>query len=162
LTESLEFKNRRSLRDQIERAAVSVSNNIAEGFERGTNRELLAFLYIARGSAGEVRSMLSLLGSMPRFRNLESGILNLKREVESISKQLGGWLRVLKDSDKDGQKFVNSKVRARKRQATITRRIWKNWNRFVTAARQGRMNKYSVLLQTPMECAAGVTPRDVS
>src|SRR5437764_8583490 len=40
LTERLQFRRRRSLRDQIERAAVSVSNNIAEGFERGTNNEL--------------------------------------------------------------------------------------------------------------------------
>jgi len=46
------------LRDQLRRAALSVSNNIAEGFERGTTAELLSFLYIARGSAGEVRSML--------------------------------------------------------------------------------------------------------
>ncbi|MEJ2007423.1 MAG: four helix bundle protein [Acidobacteriota bacterium] len=48
------FRGRHSLRDQIERAVVSVSNNIAEGFERGTTQELLTFLYIARGSAGEV------------------------------------------------------------------------------------------------------------
>ena len=41
--------------------ACSISNNIAEGFERGTRDELIAFLYIARGSAGEVRSMLSRL-----------------------------------------------------------------------------------------------------
>jgi hypothetical protein len=47
-TESIQFRRRRSLRDQIERAAVSVSNNIAEGFERGTNKELLSFLYISR------------------------------------------------------------------------------------------------------------------
>ena len=51
------FKGQHSLRDQIERAAVSVSNNIAEGFERGTTPELITFLYYARGSAGEVRSM---------------------------------------------------------------------------------------------------------
>jgi four helix bundle protein len=50
----------RSFRDQLDRAALSVSNNIAEGFERGTTSELLAFIYIARGSAGEVRSMLCL------------------------------------------------------------------------------------------------------
>ena len=58
LTEHRAFGRARELRDQMRRAALSVSNNIAEGFERGTTAELLSFLYIARGSAGEVRSML--------------------------------------------------------------------------------------------------------
>jgi four helix bundle protein len=58
LGEKTALRRHRSLRDQIERAALSVSNNIAEGFERGTTNELLAFLYIARGSSGEVRSKL--------------------------------------------------------------------------------------------------------
>ena len=56
---------RASFRNQLERAVLSVSNNIAEGFERGTTNELLSFIYIARGSAGEVRSMLLLLGRRP-------------------------------------------------------------------------------------------------
>ena len=48
LTSDRAFLRQGGLRDQIERAAVSISNNIAEGFERGTNSDLLKFLYIAR------------------------------------------------------------------------------------------------------------------
>ncbi|PIR41757.1 MAG: four helix bundle protein [Candidatus Yanofskybacteria bacterium CG10_big_fil_rev_8_21_14_0_10_37_15] len=44
--------------DQIQRASVSVMSNIAEGFERGTKQEFLNYLYIAKGSAGEVRAQL--------------------------------------------------------------------------------------------------------
>lgn len=111
MTSKPAFRGQRSLRDQMERAAVSVSNNIAEGFERGTNQELLSFLYISRGSAGEVRSMLCLLERMPVFRDLESEILNLKSTVESISRQLGAWIRTLRDSELKGQRYVTEKTR---------------------------------------------------
>ena len=86
LTTADSFKGRRSLRDKIKRAAVSVSNNVAEGFERGTNNELLTFLYIARGSASEVRSMLSLLERLPQFNDLKFQISNLKSQAENISR----------------------------------------------------------------------------
>jgi len=111
ITVQTPFRRQRSLRDQLERAALSVSNNIAEGFERGTNQELLTFLYIARGSAGETRSMLCLLERMPAFGNLESEILNLKSGVESISRQLGAWIRTLRDSEMKGQRYVTEKTR---------------------------------------------------
>ena len=57
LTARPEFQGYYGLKDQLERAGVSVSNNIAEGFERGTTQETLTFLYISKGSSGEVRSL---------------------------------------------------------------------------------------------------------
>jgi four helix bundle protein len=111
LTSKPDFRRHHSLRDQIERAAVSVSNNIAEGFERGTNQELLTFLYIARGSAGEVRSMLCLLERMSDFCNLESEIRNLQQRAESISKQLGAWIQSILNSGMKGQRYVTERTR---------------------------------------------------
>lgn len=54
------FSKDYGFKDQIQRAAVSVMNNIAEGFERGSNKDFAKFIFIARGSIGEVRSMLYL------------------------------------------------------------------------------------------------------
>ncbi len=111
LTTDESFKGQGSLRDQIERAAVSISNNIAEGFERGTTQELLTFLYIARGSAGEVRSMLLLLERMPKFSNLKPQIPSLKKLAESISRQLRGWADSLQNSEIKGQRYLTDKTR---------------------------------------------------
>ena len=113
LTERVQFRRRRSLKDQLERAAVSVSNNIAEGFERGTNNELLAFLYIARGSAGEVRSMLYLLERMQSFHLLSRELNLLKRRAESCSRQLKAWIQSLQNSNFKGERYVNAKTRRR-------------------------------------------------
>ena len=111
MTAKAPFRGRFSLRDQIERAAVSASNNIAEGFERGTTQELLTFLYIARGSAGEVRSMLSLLEGLPGFADLKSEISDLKALAESISRQLRSWADSLQSSQIKGQRYLTEKTR---------------------------------------------------
>ncbi len=111
MTAKRAFTGRRSLRDQIERAAVSVSNNIAEGFERGTTQELLTFLYIARGSAGEVRSMLCLIERLPGFDDFKSEISDLKSMAESISRQLRGWADSLQNSGIKGQRYLTDKTR---------------------------------------------------
>jgi len=111
LTAKREFRGQRSLRDQIERAAVSVSNNIAEGFERGTTPELLTFLYIARGSAGEVRSMLCLLETLPGFEDLKFEISDLKSPAESVSRQLRAWADSLQNSKIPGQRYLTDKTR---------------------------------------------------
>ena len=74
LLEKESFQASRGFRDPLDRAALSVSHNVAEGFERGTTNELLQFIYIARGSAGEVRSMLNLKRRRVRLPNLKSQI----------------------------------------------------------------------------------------
>ncbi len=99
------------LKNQIERAVVSISNNVAEGFERGTTAELLTFLYIARGSAGEVRSMLCLLERVPAFDDLNSEISDLKSRATSVSRQLGAWIESLKNSEITGTRHMNDKKR---------------------------------------------------
>ena len=117
LTSRPVFKSRYSLRDQIERAAVSVSNNIAEGFERGTTQELLTFLYISRGSCGEVRSMLCLLERLPVFKDLKFEISNLKSRAEGVSRQLRAWADSLQNSDVRGQRYLTNKTRGKSREA---------------------------------------------
>ncbi len=99
------------LRNQLECAALSVSNNVAEGFERGTTKELLAFLYIARGSAGEIRSMFRVLERWKALGNFKSQIADLKGRSEKISKQLYGWIENLKNSEITGQRHLNDKQR---------------------------------------------------
>ena len=100
------------LRDQIRRAALSVSNNIAEGFERGSTAELIAFLYIARGSAGEVRSMLQFTDGSPEATHLKSQISDLKLLAESCSRQIRAWTEHLQNTDIQGPRHLNDKSRA--------------------------------------------------
>lgn len=58
ITKKSEFSKDLGLKDQIQRASVSIMSNIAEGFERGSKEEFIQFLYISRGSCGEVRTQL--------------------------------------------------------------------------------------------------------
>lgn len=84
--------------DQIKRAAVSISNNIAEGSERGTNPEFARFLDISRGSTGEVRSMYRLA---ERLGFIEDAKLDLRRaQCKSISRQLSGFAKYLRAKPK--------------------------------------------------------------
>ena len=105
------FRCHGGTRNQLENAAVSISNNIAEGFERGTTQELLTFLYISRGSAGEVRSMLCLLERAHGFDDLRSEIPDLKSRALSISRQLRAWADSMQNSDIRGQRYLTDKSR---------------------------------------------------
>ena len=74
------------LRDQIQRSAVSVPSNIAEGYERNTNKEYIQFLYIAKGSCGELRTQLYIAG--------ELGIISKERtkELIGVTKEISAML----------------------------------------------------------------------
>ena len=100
-----------SKRDQLDRCSLSVSNNIAEGFERGSTNELIAFLYIARGSAGEVRSMLCYFERRPALSDFKSEISNLKPLAESCSRQIRAWADSLQNSDIKGPRHLNDQSR---------------------------------------------------
>ncbi len=129
LVDDRNFNGKGDLRNQLQRAAVSVSNNIAEGFERGTTKELLTFLYIARGSAGEVRSMLLLLERLPYFTHLKSQISDLKSLAESISKQIRAWADSLQNTEIKGQRYLNEAVHDQHDQKTRAAAFWERLDR---------------------------------
>jgi four helix bundle protein len=83
-----------SFRDQIQRAATSIMNNIAEGFERRTNREMIQYLFIAKGSCGEVRSMLHL-GLELKYLTSDQYDRMLSISLDA-SKLLSGFIKSLK------------------------------------------------------------------
>lgn len=82
-----------AFRDQIQRASVSIMNNIAEGFERKGNKELSHFLFIAKGSCGEVRSMLYLALELHYIS--EKDFQKMYNESIEISKMLSGFIKTL-------------------------------------------------------------------
>jgi four helix bundle protein len=111
ITRNRFFAQPGDLRDQLRRSALSVSNNIAEGFERGSTAELIAFLYIARGSAGEVRSMLRFIESAPEAGQLQSEIAALIATAESCSRQIRAWADHLQNTDIKGQRHLDDRAR---------------------------------------------------
>ncbi len=97
------FNQNYSLINQIERSAGSIMDNIAEGFERGGNKEFIQFLFISKGSCGELRSQM--------YRALDAGYLNIN-EFESISDQctrisslIKKFIEYLKQTEIKGQKY---------------------------------------------------------
>jgi four helix bundle protein len=125
------LRGKGDLANQLQRAALSISNNIAEGFERGSTKELLNFLYIARGSAGEVRSMLCIVERINTAEKLQTDVSDLKQCCESISRQIRGWAKSLQNSDIEGPKHLNDSTRkeyeARKKRESFEteRQAWK-------------------------------------
>ena len=85
------------LRDQIRRAAVSVMSNIAEGFERGSNKDFVRFLYMAKGSAGEVRSQLYVATDLGYLDKRQTDAL--LDQVQTVSRRIAAFIRYLKSAE---------------------------------------------------------------
>ena len=96
------FKRDFSLRDQLRRCAVSISSNIAKGFERGSKQEFIQFLYIARGSRGELRLQLYIAEDAEYIDN--DSFMGIYEQTQNVSRQINGFIEYLKKTTKVGQK----------------------------------------------------------
>ena len=100
LTNGTSFKKDWGLSNQIQRAVVSISANIVEGFERNNNNEFIRFLKIAKGSCGEVRNHL--------YITREIGYLSLEEfqihhdKTEGLSNQIGRFIQYLVSKRNNG------------------------------------------------------------
>ena len=105
LTSQGAFSKDYSLKDQINRAAGSIMDNIAEGFERGGNKEFIQYLSYAKGSAGEVRSQLYRAFDRGYFS--EESHNRIKEQILEISRMISSLMSYLKQSELKGTKYIH-------------------------------------------------------
>lgn len=92
-TESKMFKANFDLVRQIRRASISITSNIAEGFERSTDKEFIYFLFVAKASAGEIRSQLYLAFDLEYIS--QETFEELVTEISKISQLISGLIKYL-------------------------------------------------------------------
>ena len=114
-------------RNQLDRAALSVSNNIAEGFERATTNELRAFLGIGRGSSAEVRSMMAVVKDRPKLKRYISALQTIRELAESCSRQLAGWAGSIDRLPFEGRRHLPERQRQSRDVAQKTREFRLNF-----------------------------------
>jgi four helix bundle protein len=104
-------------RDQLDRASLSISNIVAEGFERSTTNELLSFITIARGSSGEVRSMMAVVKNRPKLKRYVSALHGIRTLAESCARQLTGWAGAVEQLPFDGKRHLPPQRRSQREAA---------------------------------------------
>jgi len=112
------------LRDQIRRAAVLVMSNVAEGFERGGNQELIQFLFIAKGSCGEARSQLYIAKDQGYIRDEKFN--NLFKSFKRLSVMLSNFIKHLKESPLRGSKYKKPPYRTMKEEMDLIQKSLKH------------------------------------
>lgn len=115
------FSFDRGLVDQIRRASVSIMSNIAEGFDRGTKQELINYLFIAKGSCGEVRTQLYIA--------LDAGYIDIStfrnglKLADECSRLLKSFIDKVKTTSRSGLQYKREK---RKGMSDTTKMILEN------------------------------------
>jgi four helix bundle protein len=104
-------------RNQLDRAAPSISNNIAEGFERMSTNELASFIAIARGSSGEVRSMMAVVKDRPKLRPIVARLQEIRTLAESCARQLTGWSISIENSPVQGKRLMTAEMKQKRESA---------------------------------------------
>lgn len=107
LTKGDKFWKDFALCGQIQRAATSIMSNIAEGFERGGNQEFIQFLYVAKGSCGEVRSQLYVALDQS-YVATSSDVDELMKSFKRLSSMISNLITYLRNSGMKGEKFRSS------------------------------------------------------
>lgn len=102
VTRQATFARDRSLVDQIRRASVSVVSNTAEGYERGSTPEFVQFLYVARGSCGEVRAQLGIARDQGYLSDADCEAMS--GQCRLVSGMLYKFIQYLQGSGMPGQK----------------------------------------------------------
>jgi four helix bundle protein len=102
-TNSGAFMRDFGLKDQIRKASVSILSNIAEGFERGGDKEFLQFLAVAKGSCGEVRAQLYIAADQAYLS--QDLFQELQNATSEISRLISGLMTYLHNSQLKGSKF---------------------------------------------------------
>jgi four helix bundle protein len=101
-----------SYRNQLDRCSLSVSNNIAEGFERMTTGLLTSFLDIARGSAGETESMMRVVIHRPEMKPARADMQRILNLPDSLVRQLTGWMQSIEHGDVQGKRHLTRTQKA--------------------------------------------------
>ncbi len=96
MTEIASLKKEWALIDQMKRSALSIPSNIAEGFERGSDRDFVKFLWIAKGSAGELRTQLYVAAKLGKVA--QKDVKRLIEESRAVSKQISKFITYLLNS----------------------------------------------------------------
>ena len=104
LTRKESFAQDRDLVSQVRRAAFSVTSNIAEGFERGGNRELVQFLATSKGSLGEIKD--HLYTAIDETYITQTDFDETYRAAEETARLVGGFMSYLQRSQLTGPKFA--------------------------------------------------------